>query len=290
MTRKLVALAFAALSIAGGVIKDEARLTDLRWTGGKDLVLRGPAATGRGREVDVRVTTRTDPIRYKNRLAFYRLAVALGSHVVPLTELRAMPLAELLAALGKDPSGQAVARRDMAVLNDGTVIVLISDALGAGREVELDNGAEARTWRAWAEGRASIPEERQRMASDYVETLMLDYLSGNPTRTTVVIGAANASIHLVDNGDAFPERLEPGALDGLLARLRRVTRFPRGFTRNLRSFDRATADAALHSGTFATWLLHVRSLSELFERKEALLSLVEARRAELGDEVAMALP
>jgi hypothetical protein len=58
----------------------------------------------------------------------------------------------------------------------------------------------------------------------------------------------------------------------------------------LRAFDRARAERALHAGPFLAWLVSSRPISEMMERREAVLSLMGARIAELGEGEALGLP
>jgi hypothetical protein len=270
------------------------RLSDLRWTGLKPTfpLCHAVASGDFAGEVEVRVATRSDPMRFRAYVAFHRLAVALGSGLVPKTAAFAVPLRELVAALRKDPMGLALLRDEMAVVNDGTVTVLVSEPVAGGREVDFFLSGEAKTWRIWAEGQKNVPRDRRGLVSGYVETLVLDYLAANAKRNLVTVDAdaAAASLHLVENGGAFAERPDLGVLDAVLAQLKRVTRFPRHLVGKLRAFERPQAEAALHGGTFVEWLVASRPLTETLERRGAILSLVDARTAELGEAAVLGLP
>jgi hypothetical protein len=125
----------------------------------------------------------------------------------------------------------------MAVLNDGTVNILVSEAVPRGHEVDFVNGAEAKNWRSWAEGRQTVARDRRALVSGYVETLVLDYLVANTRRNlvTVDVEAAASSIHLLENGGAFPEKPDLSTLDLVLGELRRVSRFRPSLQRLRRS-------------------------------------------------------
>lgn len=296
MTRRSVGLGAASLAVAWmarDARADGLKLADLKWTGAKPTfpVCRAVASGDFAGEVEVRIATRSDPMRFRPYLAFYRLAAALGSGLVPRTEAHALPLRELLSALRKDPVAMGLLRDEMAVVNDGTVTVLVSEPT-AGREIDFFTSGEVRAWRVFAEGRGSVPRDRRGLVSAYVETLVLDYLSANAKRTVVTVDAdwAAASLHLVENGGAFAERPDVGVLDAVLAQLKRVTRFPRHLVAKLRAFERAEAEAALHGGTFANWLVASRPLTEMLDRRGAILSLIDARAAELGEPSVLALP
>ena len=168
--------------------------------------------------------------------------------------------------------GLALLRDEMAVMNDGTVTVLVNEPIAGGREVDFFTSGEVRTWRVWAEGRQNVPRDWRGLVSGYVETLVLDYLAANAKRSMVIVDAdaAAASVHLVDNGGAFAERPDLGILDAVLAQLKRVTRFPKHLVAKLRSFERADAEAALHGGPFVNWLVASRPLTEMLERRGAI--------------------
>jgi hypothetical protein len=278
----------------GAAAAEGFHLKDLRWTGSKPTFPLFHATTSGAfdGEVEIRVATRSDPMRYRPHLAFYRFAAALGSRLVPRTESHAVALPELLTALRRDPVGLQLLREDMAVLNDGTVTVLVTEAVPGGREVDILNGPEVKTWRTWADGRQPVPRDRRALVSGYLETLVLDYLTANTSRNVVTVDAdaAAASIHLVDNGGAFAARPDPGVLDVILAELRRATRFSKRLILRLRALDRPTAEAALHGGAFPNWLVASRPLVEMLERRGAILSLVDARVAEFGEPAVLAFP
>jgi hypothetical protein len=62
-----------------------------------------------------------------------------------------------------------------------------------------------------------------------------------------------------------------------------VNRFPKRLIDRLRAFDRAEADRTLREGAFTSWLVATRPLSEMMERRRAIVSLVDARMAEHGE-------
>jgi hypothetical protein len=296
VTRRSLGLGTAGLAatwLARDARADGVRFSDLKWTGAKPTfpVCHAARAGDFKGEVEVRVATRSDPMRFRPYLAFYRLAEALGSQLVPRTEARAVPLRDMLEALRKDPVGLALLRDEMAVVNDGTVTVLVSDIVG-GREVDFFTSGEAKTWRVWAEGKQNVPRDRRGLVSGYVETLVLDYLAANAKRTLVTVDAdaAAESLHLVENGGAFADRPDLGVLDAVLLQLKRVTRFPKRLVAKLRAFERPQAEAALHGGPFVNWLVASRPLADMLDRRTVILSLVDARAAELGEPAILALP
>lgn len=290
MIRGALAAALVATLAASTAFADEGRLADIRWAG--PMVPTRWMARLEGadaREVELRIATKPDPVRYKAVVAFGRLAEALGSSLVPRSSLRATPLRELLEAARSDARTYAELRRDASVQNDGTVMVAMADAV-RGEDADVLGGPDVATWRRWVSGVATIPDGSGALAGGYVEMLVLDYLAGNVFRRTAVVDRAARRLHLVDNRGVFFDHPDAKGLEPWLSRLREVRKFPRAFVGRLRALDRAKADALLHAGGFSDWLVPSRTIGELMDRRDAVVSLIDARIAEQGDAEALCLP
>jgi len=292
VTPRSFAFAAAMLLLTKGVAADGLRLRELEWTGAWPTFPRFRAVTSGDFEGDVeaRIATRADPVRYRACLAFYRLAAVLGSRVVPRTEVYPIHVREVLAALSNDSRGLALLRQGMAIHNDGTVAVLVSAAVAGAREVDINASPEAVVWRSWAEGRQPVPPDRRALVGGYVEMLVLDYLTANVGRRRVTVDSAAAGIYLTENGTAWNDRADPRAVNAIFSQLKRVRGFSRRLFDGLRGFDRSKADETLHAGSFATWLVASHPMAAMMERKRALLDLVEARMAEVGEASAVWYP
>jgi len=239
------------------------------------------------------LATDVAPDGARRPLAFYRLAAALGMHVVPAAVSRSVSVGELGALLEGQPTLLAMIRREARVQNDGGVDALLTAPLpaslpclwGAARTapIELRASAEARLWERWASSPLTAPDERARLLRDFVETLVLDYLAAVEVRGEALYLPDEGALALTDNRGAFPLRPDADLVAALLRRLRGVARFPRGLRVALARLDRARAAEALAPGGFDTWLVPPRSLLELDERRASLLSLIEARVAEHGE-------
>jgi len=284
VNRRAVLLLTAAplVSTSAGA---ELRIHDLKWNGVRTAMpLFRAAITGDfNGDLEARFAMRADPILYKPRLAFYRVATALGSSLVPRSEVYELRLGDVLHALARDPHGTSLLRNGVTVKNDGTVTVLITEPIGDGHSVDIVSSAEVSTWRSWAEGREAVPPERQKLVLAYVEALVLDFVTANVGRRLVSVDSTHSTLYLTENGGAFNERADPRALEGILTELKRVKRFPKRLIDRLRAFDRAGADRALRAGPFTSWLVATRPLSEMMERGRAIVSLVDARMAEHGE-------
>lgn len=237
------------------------------------------------------------PTAYRRPLAYARLAAALGMHVVPVAVERHLGVGEIAALLEPQKKIAARLRGRLRVLNDGTVTALLVaparvaswDPASAAR-VEARESHEVRTWERWAASPDLAVDERPRLTRDFVEMLVLDYLTANAMRTTLLLDRAGDALVLDDNREAFPQLTEQLAVDRLLQRLRPVARFPRGLRDALAAFDRERArDVLAPAGSFEEWLVSPRTLIELDERRAGLLSLILARVAERGEDAVLSL-
>jgi hypothetical protein len=284
VNRRAVVLSAAALMLSRTAAA-EVRIEELKWNGVRSAMplFRATVSGDFTGEFEARFAMRADPTMYKPRLAFYRVATALGSSLVPRAEVYQIRLGEILRALSRDTHGASLLRSGVTVNNDGTVTVLISEPVAGGQVVDIVSGPDVKNWRRWAEGREPVPPERQKIVLAYVEALVLDFVTATVGRRLVTLDASKSSLFLTENGGAFNERADPRGLDGILAQLRRVNRFPKRLIDRLRAFDPSEADRALRAGPFTSWLVATRPLSEMMERRRAIVSLVDARIAELGE-------
>ena len=238
------------------------------------------------------------PTAYRRPLAYARLAEALGMHVAPIAVERHLGAGEIAALLeAQRRESAALLGGRLRVLNDGTVTALLVAPgagsawdLAAASRVDARGSHEVRTWERWAASPEPAGDERPRLTRDFVEMLVLDYLSANALRRTVLLDRGQGALLLDDNREAFPQSAEQLAVDRLLRRLRPVARFPRGLAAALAAFDRERARAALApAGSFDEWLVSPRTLIELDERRAGLLSLILARAAERGEAAVLSL-
>ncbi|UQA61092.1 hypothetical protein [Polyangium aurulentum] len=233
------------------------------------------------------------PQAHRRPLAFERLARALGMRVVPATALRRISTGELGAMLEGQPDLQAYFKAHTAVQNDGTVDALVTapfrgDGPGAwkstlGREISVLDSHELKRWERWAASPDPAPDESPELLRDYVEMLVLDYLSGNVLRRSVTVDDEGGALLLTDNDTAFPLKVDPRAEARILKHLRAVMRFPRSLREVLLRLDRPRARALFLPEGFDTWIVPPRTLIDLDERRAGLLTLIEARIAERGE-------
>ncbi|XXX76583.1 hypothetical protein WMF30_53935 [Sorangium sp. So ce134] len=252
------------------------------------------------REVKVKLAPaqKKAPLAFRRPVAFYRLARALGAHVVPAAAARRIGIGELAALIGREPNGRKLLRR-FAVMNDGTVDALVlAPAPGPPgprwvssrrRLVRFDDAPELDVWARWARSRSPARGERASILRDYLEVLALDYLAGNGLRKEIVIDVSAGALSLEANASAFPLHVKAHELDRQLERLVDAARFPRALRDALARFGPEEAAAALRPGGIEDELVPPRALVELEERRQALLSLIQAKIADAGEDAVLSL-
>jgi hypothetical protein len=251
-----------------------------------DATLEGTGEGGR-RGATLAVALGDAPVAWRRPLAYYRLARALGMEIVPAAAVRRVSTGELGELLVGQAGALALLRGRAAIQNDGTVDALLIARAPEGSLVDPKGGGEVATWERWAAAAAPAAGEEASLVRGYVEMLVLDYLAAHAGRRRALV--VGRSIVLDENDGAFPLRADPASVDGLLRRLRAVARFPRGLPGALARLDRARAKAIFLPGEFEAWLLPPRALVDLDERRESLLSLIEARVLDRGAESVLSL-
>lgn len=241
------------------------------------------------------------PMALQKPLAVARLAWAIGLHVVPATIVRQVSTGEIGAAVANanDANMLAYLSAHAAIQNDGTIDALVSapscgDASTAWktisrRDVDFDKAPEPRSWAQAVATLESSPHENKTLLRDYVEVLVLDYLTENGTHRGVLVDDATSTMMVSGLEGAFPSKHFPHIENRLLDALKPVLRFPRGLREALTRFDRARAWEVFMPGTFDTWILSPRTLMLIDERRLSLLTLLEARIGEYGEQAVLSL-
>ncbi len=228
------------------------------------------------------------PNTYKRTLAYYELAKALQIASVPVSVKRAVNAGELVSLLETMPDSGVLGwppKEQLAILNDGSVDVLLSSPgpqddpfrLPAGSVVVVAGGAGTASLQRWAAAEMPLPDEQTPLLRSYIEMLALDFLAANVVRKTAQNDSLSGRLLLIDNGDAFPDTAEPEALSPLLSSLSACARFPRTLRDNLKRLTPERVRALFLSGPFENWLISPRNAVLLSERRNSLLSLIEAK-------------
>ncbi|WP_437733846.1 hypothetical protein [Sorangium sp. So ce1335] len=255
-------------------------------------------AAPREAKVKLAPAQKKNPLAFRRPVAFYRLARALGARVVPAAVARRIGIGELASLIGRDPAARKLLRR-FAVMNDGTVDALVlAPAPGPPgprwmaprrRSIRFDDAPELDVWARWARSPSPARGERAPILRDYLEVLALDYLAGNGLRKEIILDVGAGALSLEANASAFPLHVRTRELDRQLERLVEAARFPRALRDAIRRFGPEQASAALRPGGFEEELVPPRALVELEERRQALLSLIETKIADRGEDAVLSL-
>lgn len=239
------------------------------------------------------------PIALRRSLALERLARALEMRVVPATVIRRVTTGELGDLFANDNETRTYLTAHASIQNDGTVDALLmapsrGDASTAWRmmsrrEIVLEEAPEARSWANAVSSAEPLPNENKALLRDYVETIVLDYLSGNVLRRSVQFDEGASEIVLAENGGAFPQKSFASGETRLLDRVKPVMRFPKTLRDALVQLDRQRCLRIFMPGKFDSWLLSQRTLMLLEERRATLLTLLESRIAAYGEQVVLSL-
>jgi hypothetical protein len=221
-------------------------------------------------------------------------------HIVPPTVVRAITTDELGSFFANDADVRGYMSAHAAIQNDGTIDALVmapspGDAstawnVVARHDIVLDEALEARAWARAVASIEPVPGENKSLLRDYVEALVLDYLSGNIMRRSLVIDDAGTELLAIENDTAFsPSKNFANAEAELLERLKPVVRFPRSLFDALTKFDRVRTRAIFLPHSFDTWLLSPRTLMLLDERRSTLMTLIASRITEYGEAAVLSL-
>ncbi|WP_437755507.1 hypothetical protein [Sorangium sp. So ce1389] len=274
------------------------KLTDGRFEATLALGAAEDGAAPREVKVKLAPAQKKSPLAFRRPLAFYRLARALGAHVVPAAAARRIGIGELASLIGREPAARKLLRR-LAVMNDGTVDALVlAPAPGPPgprwiaprrQTIRFDDAQELDVWARWARSPSPARGERAPILRDYLEVLALDYLAGNGLRKEIVIDVGAGALSLEANASAFPLHVKAHELDRQLDRLVEAARFPRALRDALARFGPGEAAAVLRPGGIEEELVPPRALVELEERRQALLSLIETKIADRGEDAVLSL-
>lgn len=240
------------------------------------------------------------PNAHKRPLAFYRLARALGIETVPVTIKRAFHLGELPELSEPGAAGPGPFGDRLAILNDGTVDVLLATPgipadpwrSPEGTEIAVAGGAGGAGTEAhqkWAMSPVPLPGEQTPLLRSYIEMLALDFLAANVLRKSALLSSREGLLLLMDNRAAFPDGVDPRALDPLLSSLAACARFPRRLHARLQELTPSAVRALLLPGPFEQWLISPRNAVLLDERRASLLSLIEAKIQQAGEAAVLSL-
>lgn len=231
------------------------------------------------------------PRAHAAEVAAYRLARLLGLDNVPpaitrrftseVMRSRLIPPGawnELRGWIGED-AGQV----------KGAAIYWIADIHESG----IDTRAGTRRYTEWLRHDGVIADNERMLARDVSNMVAFDCLIGNWDRWSGGNTKGDASgqrLYIRDHDVAFPGRLSEDLQRRILDRLTPVERFSKRFVDQLRRLTRSAFEAELALDPDGAALIDARQIAGMLDRREAVLSHVDALIALRGEESVLTFP
>jgi hypothetical protein len=270
----------------------------VKWNrGGTSLSLRVDLASGaRAAFKPVQTNWQSMP---RKEIAAYRINRLLGLSSVPPAIGRALPVADLLAALGPDSRFVAPRlRAEMIAGPDGLVagemswwIPKITKATVDG--FAIDSVAGVVRWKAYLTAGHAIPHREQRMVAQISDMVLFDYLINNFDRWSggnVQSSPDGRVLYFMDNTLSFGGRDRDGHVRTQIF-LRRSQKFSRSLVAALRSLDETALRAALEydTGPFDV-LLREPEIEGVMARRGYALDYIDGLCAAHGEDDVLVFP
>lgn len=231
------------------------------------------------------------PRAHASEVASYRLARLLGLDNVPPAITRRFD-SEFIKSRMIPPSAWGDLRDQLGASTGqitGASIYWIADLQESG----LDNGAGTARYTAWLKHDGAITDNERPLARDVSNMVAFDCLIGNWDRWSggnVKSNADGTRLYIRDHDGAFPGRLSEELQRRILDRLTPVERFSKSFVQRLRQLTRASFEAELAHDPDGTSLVDNRQLNGMLDRREAVLSHIDALIAEHGENAVLVFP
>lgn len=246
-----------------------------------------------GRRAVFKPASRRGPLRYKGEIAARRLGVALGLQNVPRAFFRAMDASAMAAATGGGPREAAELFTKEAIVTGSVVKGALMPWIDGLAFLPLEREPLVSQWKAWLKRGGTIPDDQQALARQVSTLIAFDFVTGNWDRWSggnVGIDKASGTLLFVDNDGAFFEVPPKDALERNKKLLLGVDRFSRSFVAQLQELDDPALARALGEESPGVPLLSAKALAGVLQRRKLLLQIIEAKRADAGDEALFAFP
>ncbi len=243
-----------------------------------------------------KASTRERPRGPVSEIAAYRVARCLGMSNVPPAVSRQFRASKLRAALHPDDKAKWPEIRDRIGVEEdgvvrGTMIYWITDLT----ELDIDEPEGIRRWSRWLAQDGELPADRRPLAASVSTMIAFDYLIGNFDRWSGGNARGNPTatqVYARDNDIAFPPALSEKRHGKLIARLLRVERFSRSFYARLRGLSPACVELELSRDPAGApeRILRPGRMGALFDRRDTLISHIDALAREHGIDPVLAFP
>ena len=243
-----------------------------------------------GKRAVFKPASRRGPLRYKGEIAAYRLGGALGLQNVPRAFFRALDARALSAAAGAGNAATSELFTKEALVSGDVVkgaLIPWIDGLGF---VELARDA---TWKTWLRRDGVVPDDQRTRAQEISTLVCFDFLTGNWDRWSggnVGLDKPTGRLLFIDNDGAFFELPPTDALQKNKRLLTGIDRFSRSFVERVRALDDAALDRAIGEESPGVPLLSTKALAGVHQRRKELLAILDAKRADAGDDALLPFP
>jgi hypothetical protein len=228
------------------------------------------------------------PSAHAGEVASYRLARLLGLDNVPPAITRKFDAAFMQPRMippnaWNDLRGQL---GENAGQITGAAIYWIVDLQESG----LDTRQGTARYTAWLTHNGVVSDQERALARDVSNMVAFDCLIGNWDRWSggnVKGNAAGTRLYFRDHDGTFPGRLSEALQRRILDRLTPVERFSKAFVQRLRQLTESAFVQELAKDPGGKSQLDARQLRRMFDRREAVLSHVDALIAEHGEDAVL---
>jgi hypothetical protein len=240
-------------------------------------------------EAAFKATTGNRPHGPASEVAAYRLGRCLGLDSVPPAVSREIPAAQIHALL--DPKYEArwpEIRERMGVAEDGMVRGAAIYWIPVLADLGVDRQRGLRLLHEWLRTGGELKDEKRSLAASLSTMLGFDYLIGNFDRWSGdnVLGNPQAGVvYIRDHDQAFPLGLGEHLHRRMLHDLLLAERFSRRFHASVQRLERRCLERELARDPEGRQgrLLNERQVADLMDRRQTLLSHIDALISEHGE-------
>ena len=249
--------------------------------------LRGPV------DGAFKAASKERPLGPTAEVAAYRIARCLRLDNVPPAVSRELPLRTLSARIEPESAEKwpEIAPRlivDAEGMVHGAVMYWLKDL----SDLDFGPGSARTTALGWLRGDGALPEARRPLAASLSNMFAFDYLIANADRWSGgnVMGDAHGTrVYIRDHDLAFSQQ-NPAQHRKQWQLVSRVERFSRAFYAHLQALSRGCMERELLQDPRGASgeLLSERQVRALLDRKQALVSHIQALIAERGEQAVLA--
>jgi hypothetical protein len=157
----------------------------------------------------------------------------------------------------------------------------------------LESAPLSGQWKQWLRKGETVPDDQRELARQTSTLVAFDYVTANWDRWSggnVGIDKASGMLLYIDNDGAF---FDVPPLEGLQRNkklLEGIDKFSRSFVAKMRELDDEAISKALGEETPGVPLLSAKALAGVSQRRKQLLTIIDAKLSDAGDDAVLAFP